>query len=306
MPVISVINYKGGVGKTTLTSNIAAELAQRGMKVLAIDLDAQASLTFSLVQPDYWSNHLQHDRTIKQWFDSFSEDSNPPIDLESLILKPTPVNTRLGKNGGALHFIASHLGLINVDLELATELGGSNLSQTKRKYLKVHRRLIDGLSRPAFASYDVILIDCPPNFNIVTKTAIIASDQILVPSKPDYLSTLGTEYLIRSLDELVEEHNDYLDNNNANLEISPEILGVIFTMVQIYSGVPISAQRPFIAQTRSLGLYVFDSYFRDSKTNLANAAAENVPLILDNYASTEELVQELREMVDEVAKRAGL
>lgn len=306
MPTISVINYKGGVGKTTLTANIAAELAQRGLRVLAIDLDAQASLTFSLVQPDYWSTHLQHNKTVKQWFDSFGENSNAPIDLESLILKPTTVNARLRKSGGELHLIASHLGLINVDLELATELNGSNLTQAKRKYLKVHRRLSEGLSRPAFSNYDVILIDCPPNFNIVTKTAIIASDKILVPSKPDYLSTLGTEYLQRSLRELVSEHNEYLDQENSQLAISPEVLGVIFTMVQFYGGQPISAQRPFISQTKQLGLYVFGSYFRDTKTNLANAAADNVPLILDGYASTEDLIRELRSLVDEVVKLAGL
>ncbi|WP_338887402.1 ParA family protein [Rhodococcus sovatensis] len=306
MPTISIINYKGGVGKTTLTANIAAELAQRGMKVLAIDLDAQASLTFSFVQPDYWSSKLQHDKTIKQWFDAFGEDSSAPIDLESLILKPTAVNARLPKNGGVLHFIASHLGLINVDLELATELNASNLAQAKRKYLKVHRRLIEGLARPAFADYDVILIDCPPNFNIVTKTAIIASDQILVPSKADYLSTLGTDYLVGSLRQLVREHNEYLDQENADLAIDPAILGVIFTMVQFYGEQPISAQRPFIAQTEKLGLYVFDSYFRDTKTKLANAAADNVPLILDGYASTEEVIDELRRLVDEVVTRAGL
>ena len=54
MKIISIINYKGGVGKTTVTANLAAELAFRGRSVLAIDLDPQASLTFSFVSVDDW------------------------------------------------------------------------------------------------------------------------------------------------------------------------------------------------------------------------------------------------------------
>ena len=54
MEILSVINYKGGVGKTTLTANIAGELAYRGYDVLMIDLDPQASLTFSFIDPEKW------------------------------------------------------------------------------------------------------------------------------------------------------------------------------------------------------------------------------------------------------------
>ena len=83
MDIVSVINYKGGVGKTTTTANLAAELAFRGKRVLILDLDAQASLTFSFIKPDDWQNNLSRDRTIKTWFDSFSTKST--ISLESLI-----------------------------------------------------------------------------------------------------------------------------------------------------------------------------------------------------------------------------
>jgi chromosome partitioning protein len=60
-------------------------------------------------------------------------------------------------------------------------------------------------------AYDLALIDCPPNFNIVTKTAIIASDYILVPARADYLSTLGIDYLIRSTNTLIREYNEYAE-----------------------------------------------------------------------------------------------
>ncbi len=120
MHIVSVINYKGGVGKTSLTSNLAAELAWNGKRVLLIDLDAQASLTFSLITPNDWATNFANSSTIKQWFDSY--DTGNPISLANLIHTPQRIRNSLRGNG-KIDLIASHLGLINVDLELATKLG---------------------------------------------------------------------------------------------------------------------------------------------------------------------------------------
>ena len=114
--------------------------------------------------------------------------------------------------------------------------------------------------------YDLVLIDCPPNFNVVTKTAIVASSHILIPAKPDYLSTLGIDYLTRSLRTLVDDYNEYaeLDSGGVDEQISPEILGVMFTMVQEYGGGPISSIRPFMTQTEQLGISVFEAYIKEN------------------------------------------
>ncbi|GAA1814558.1 hypothetical protein GCM10009682_39560 [Luedemannella flava] len=66
--VVSVLNYKGGVGKTTLTANIGAGLAGRGHKVLLLDLDPQSSLTFCFYRAAEWREDLAEERTILQWF----------------------------------------------------------------------------------------------------------------------------------------------------------------------------------------------------------------------------------------------
>lgn len=305
MQVVSVINYKGGVGKTTLTANLGAELAWRGYRVLLLDLDPQASLTFSLVRPDYWTQHLEKDRTIKSWYDA--TQTGATVDLASLVFEPKAVNRVLAaRSKPALELIPSHLGLINVDLELATGLGGASMQQAKLNYMRVHQRLAEGLAESGFQDYDLILIDCPPNFNIVTKTAIVASDSIMIPAKADYLSTLGIDYLKRSLDELVRDYNEYaaLDGADAS-PIAPEILGVVFTMVQIYGGRPVSAARPYIAQANALDIPVFSATLRENKTLFAGAAEEGVPVVLgqDDYRG---IRSELEEFVNEFVKELGL
>ncbi|EPL5634390.1 ParA family protein [Proteus mirabilis] len=308
MKIISVINYKGGVGKTTVTANLAAELAMKGKKVLLLDMDAQSSLTFSFVKPDYWDSHLKENFTIKNYFDSLTNGMNPPS-LSNFVISPG-VNNFIKESGsvGFINLISSHLGLINVDLELATQLGGANLNQAKLNYLKVHGRLRDSIIEFATGHYDVVLIDCPPNFNIVTKNALIASDQILIPAKPDYLSTLGIDYLCRSVNQLVSEFNEfaYLDCNVR--KSSPMILGVIFTMIQLYSGSPIASQQQYINQTSRLGIPIFSTIFRENKSIFSSAPEYGIPVVLHEYAkgTYSDIVTEINSFVNEFVMRAGV
>ncbi len=308
MKVVSIINYKGGVGKTSLTANLGSELAWRGKNVLLLDLDAQASLTFSFVKPEDWVKGFADKLTIKSWFDAF--ERGKPIDLSSLIYSPKRIQSKLtGK--GKLDIICSHLGLINVDLDLAVKLGGASLAQAKANFISVHKRLADGLSEGAFSNYDVILIDCPPNFNIVTKTAIVASDFILVPTRPDQLSTLGIDYLMRSVNALLKDYNDFADVASGDHvdKISPKMVGIVFTMIQEYGGVPISAQRSFMAQLkRSKSAPIFENYIKRNDTVFADAPVYGIPVVLNQYKndSHQSVVDGLEGVADDFIKTVGL
>lgn len=106
--ICSVINYKGGVGKTTVTANIAAQLAAEGHKVLLVDLDPQTNLTFSFVRVDEWKRDYQ-DKTIKKWYDSFI-DSDQELHLQDLVIRPFRVNERLREmnSSGSIDLISSY------------------------------------------------------------------------------------------------------------------------------------------------------------------------------------------------------
>lgn len=302
MQVLSVINYKGGVGKTTLTANIAGELAYRGYDVLMIDLDPQASLTFSFIDPESWRDRVASVRTIKNWFSTKKKYREK--NFNKLIISPESVNDAL-EGRGKLDLVSSHLELINVDLELATQLGGVDVQTIGEQYIKVHRRMKEGLEQIPDVAYDYVIIDCPPNFNIVTKSAIVASDYVLIPAKADYLSTMGIDYLQSSVKKLVKDYNDFCKSHDDEEDdeyemIHPEIIGVVFTMVQFYGGLPISACRQYIEKTRDLGFPVFDSYMRENKTLYADAPRYGVPVVLSNKRTRADVVREIENIVDEL------
>ncbi len=304
--VISVINYKGGVGKTTITANLATELARRGRRILLMDVDPQTNLTLSFVTPEDWQKKYSETKTIRRWFKSF-EEGQLPLDLSDLVFSPIKVNEKLKELGatGQVNMIASHLELINIDLELAMELSGSSLRQSAKNFLKVHGRLAQGLRQIKDKDYDVVLIDCPPNFNIVTKTAIIASDHLLIPTKADYLSTLGIDYLIRSLNRLVSDYNDYVkfDEETSTKPIYPIILGVIFNMVQVYKDEPIATQRDYINRVKKLKIPVFETYLRESKAAHAATPESGVPTVLN---PKENAANEIVRFTNEFERKLGL
>ncbi|MET7997450.1 AAA family ATPase [Amycolatopsis sp. NPDC005232] len=303
MRVVAVMNYKGGVGKTTLTANLGAVAAARGLRVLLVDLDPQTNLTFSFYSVADWQERLKDGRTIKQWYDG--EMPGRDVSLADLVVTPERVNKALAGTGGQLDLISSHLGLIDIDLELAARLGGATtLDGSKRKFLDLHGCLRNALQDSQFQEYDLVLIDCAPNFGLVTKTAIVASEQILVPAKADYLSTLGLDYLYGNCDSLVKQFNDFANHNRSTQDqwpIDPQFLGVVFTMVQIYSQQVTLAQHGYIEQVRlNSQVPLLENKVRNSPRHFGDAGESGVPAMVRTSAAKDEVVREFDLLADEI------
>jgi chromosome partitioning protein len=146
----------------------------------------------------------------------------------------------------------------------------------------VHQSLAQALRDPAFADYDLILIDCPPNFNIATRIAMVASDYAIIPARADYLSTIGIDYLIGSYRRLIGNYNEtvaLLDGDDRAATIDPRLLGVVFTMVQF------SGSRPFRSQENNMLMVrqahpVFTSVMRYNNSLYGDAGEGGVPVAL--------------------------
>ncbi|CDF58412.1 ParA family protein [Thermobrachium celere] len=299
MKVVSIINNKGGVGKTTLTANIGAEIANRNKRVLLIDLDPQTNLTFSFIKVDLWKSNFAKNRTIKFWFDLILDNKSSMVNFEDLIYR---INN--------LDIIFSHTGLTDLDVDLASKFSNKLTKPTERQlkkyYVETYSYLRNELKKLK-DRYDIVLIDCPPSFGMVTKNAIIASDYYLIPAKMDYLSTLGINQLRNRVCELVQIYNNYCTYLNEDI-VEPKFLGVVATMVSIRNNELISAQKAFKDELIRSGIDMFKSMIRENKTIYAISPEYGIPVVLNNCNSGiyGEVKREWIELVNEFLIKVGV
>jgi chromosome partitioning protein len=163
--VIAVANQKGGVAKTTTVHSLGAALAERGHRVLLVDLDPQACLTYSLGLSPADLAHSLHDVIVHG------------ASAESALVKVKDV-----------HLLPSTIDLAGAEIYL--------LSKTGREY---------GLSRALDTitnSYDVVLVDCPPSLGILTINGLTASSEVLIPLQCETLSSRGVGQLLETIDDV--------------------------------------------------------------------------------------------------------
>lgn len=195
--VVSCVNLKGGVGKTTLSVNMAAYFGIKGKKVLLIDLDPQTNATFSCITYNDWEEHASKHGSIADVLGArqHSNGSGKSKNISDVLKKNVFKNVDL---------IPSHLDLFTIDLDMA--------SATARE-----TRLRKALNEVS-DNYDLIVCDCPPNLTIPTQNALAASNFFVVPISADYLSALGIGLLIKRIRQL--ENDLELKLTHAGIVIS--------------------------------------------------------------------------------------
>ncbi|MBK8399276.1 MAG: ParA family protein [Leptospiraceae bacterium] len=220
--VYSIINFKGGVCKTTLAVNIAAGLANYPqpngipLRVLLVDIDPQANASVYMLGEEYWRTNIQEKPRVSPNLYRLLLDKikGRPIDYEFIIKPDTDgINPVFGdrkvlredgkfeikkakQNWSNLHLLSS----INNLFDLSKEIG----YRTKLENNK--HSLLDEILKMKYNEYDYIIIDCPTHFSELTQSAISASTDIIVPFIPDYLSTYGMNELFMRLSEYVDQN----------------------------------------------------------------------------------------------------
>jgi len=221
--IISVINYKGGVGKTTSAYHIGCSLAQHyHKKVLLIDIDPQTNLTFLCADHERWGRFKNEWGTIATIYRQFAARS--AMKTRSVIWG-SPVRLINGKNIAGLDLIPCDIELLGDELGLDGTSAPFPMRQpsawTMEAFLRGRRFLLEALKQVE-NDYDYILIDCPPNLYLWTQNALLASDAYLVTTIPDHLSTIGLEILQGRINEI-----------NRRIEAAQVFLGKSFGLYSI-------------------------------------------------------------------------
>lgn len=195
--VLSFINLKGGVGKTTTAVAVAEILAQDYRKhVLVIDLDPQTNATVTLIKEEDWAERDADGRTIAQLFDDRIHPHNPPkFDIEKAIVRR--VSTI---NGGIsrLDLLPSSIRLVDLQDQIPMIAMMGNFTINPLEILKV-------ALLPVIDRYDYVIVDCPPSLGAVTKNGLRISTGYVIPTIPDVLSTWGIYQIVENIQKFSSE-----------------------------------------------------------------------------------------------------
>ena len=179
--IISVINQKGGVGKTTTVINLAAGLTMKGKKVLVIDLDPQGNATTGLGL----SNTENSELTVYSVLNGNKKISD--------VIQPTRFEN--------LNLVTSNVDLSGLEVETAGD---------SRRAFKLKDEL-GSILNDSGALYDYILIDCPPSLSLLTVMALVASDELVVPLQTEFFALEGLTQLMKTIDRIKSNLNPSLD-----------------------------------------------------------------------------------------------
>ncbi len=199
--VMVVANQKGGVGKTTTTVNVAAALAQQGMRVLVVDLDPQGNASTALA--------IEHHRGVASVYDALIDD----VPLAEVVQKSPEVE--------GLWVVPATIDLAGAEIELVSVVAReSRLRRALRAYL----------STLADDRLDYVLIDCPPSLGLLTLNALVAGLEMLIPIQAEYYALEGLGQLLETV-EMVKAHL------NPELEVSTILLTMYDARTRLSAGV---------------------------------------------------------------------
>lgn len=232
---VALINMKGGVGKSTLTVNLAwyFALGVNSNRVLVVDLDPQFNASQYLLGPAEYRRVLQSGR--RTIWDVFEQRTRHPESAGNILSAHDVLYNHITVPGGT-----GRIDVILSRLELAFSL--------KTPYQQKEQELARLLA-PIEEQYDLILIDCAPTESLLTTAAYLASDFLLVPAKPEYLSTIGLPLLVQSMRDFGQSYPAH----------ALQLAGIVFNAVTEYSPEEMLAKADVRVIAQQNQWYVFDA-----------------------------------------------
>jgi len=211
--VLSFINLKGGVGKTTTAVAVAEMLAvEHNKHVLLIDLDPQTNATVTLISEEKWLEMDKKGQTIAQLFEDKINPHNPPkFDIEKAILHGV---STINQGIPRLDLLPSSIQLINLQDRIPMIALSGDFSNNPLDILR-------GALQPIIDRYDYVIIDCPPSLGTVTKNGLRISTAYVIPTIPDIVSTWGIYQIVNNIDQFAK-----------NIDREIPALGIVATKVQ--------------------------------------------------------------------------
>jgi chromosome partitioning protein len=270
--VISTINLKGGVGKTTTTVALAETLsAEFRKRVLVIDLDPQTNATTMLIGEEKWRKLNDSGRTLARLFKDALEPNNKQFDFNTALQKSVSDVSA----ARTIDLLPSSLDLIDVQDQLASAPSGKFYSVNPIELLwrAVKSKLDD---------YDIVIVDCPPNLGIITLNGLRISQGYIIPTIPDILSTYGIPQIVTRVKEFSDEIAEPI-----------EPLGIVITKFQANSSVHKNVLRSL---QQGKDAPVFDT--RIPQANQISSAAEST-------VHLRPLIQKYRTFADDYRKLAN-
>jgi chromosome partitioning protein len=260
--VIAIANQKGGVGKTTISREFSACLALRGYQVLAIDCDPQGNLTSSWVDSEIYQGTLAH---VLVEPESQVGGRVEPLSLDDTIVE-SPVEG---------------LDIVPADIRLARfEQQPDYMTHRLRKQVEEHG-----------ASYDLVVIDCPPQLGKLLTAALYASDYVLVPCAADAMGLQGLADLAYTIDQI---------RKNVNSKL--RTLGAVINLYKPQRNLSAESRSAVEAAVELVG-YVFDTNIHDY-SKIAEAPSQKLPAVL--YAKNHRAADQLVTLTDEILDRLKL
>lgn len=246
--VISLINLKGGVGKTTLTVALGEFFSLwHGLKVLIIDTDPQTNATVALMGEKEWKRRNVKGQTLLGIFKDEVDKYQVFSPQEAIVKKVS----NIGGGIDNLHLLPSSLDLIEFQEEFLYR---------RHDYEHVFRpSLLKERLKDVLPSYDLVLIDCPPDLGFITRNALYMSDYYLIPVIPDILSTYGIPQIINRVEKLKKKTGIHL-----------EPLGIVVSKFRVQSNVHKSQLRLLRARAGQGGYRrVFDTVIPENNQSAA-------------------------------------